>query len=81
MGNTSNIEGVKIILRAQKLPGAVAVIDDLEHENNRLKQCILDLVEEPRRSTKLINSKVKDSEPMAATFLKGQVINAIFLTR
>lgn len=51
----------------------------LEKQNAELKRCLRDLLHEPRRSAILISRKHGPLTEMRATFLKGQVLDAIKL--
>lgn len=55
-------------------------IERLEIENEKLRRCIRTLLMEPLNSPKLNSPKYKDTEPMSATFLKGQVLEALSIS-
>ena len=60
---------------------AAAQIERLSEENKKQVECIRSLIEEPSKSVKLISNKWKFTEPMTATFLKGQVLDAMRLSK
>lgn len=60
---------------------AASEIQRLTEENIKQAECIKSLIEEPSKSVKLISKKFKYNEPMNATFLKGQVLEAMNLSR
>lgn len=56
-------------------------LEILRIENERMRRCIRTLIMEPMNNPKLISKKYKDTEPMQATFLKGQVLEALNLSK
>ena len=57
MVDNDNVSGVKIILEAQGLPGAVAVVDNLQNENTTLKNYIRSLVKDKAVNCVLSNDQ------------------------